>query len=58
MEHIIYFDSGLINRQKITSKWDAQVKPRELAFMISPNWYAVSKEGGALIMNPDYKRDI
>lgn len=59
MEHVVYFDPSMVSCQRINSPGDTStgklsVRPKEIAAAITPNWYAVSQNGGAPIYNPDY----
>lgn len=57
MEFVVYFDSELKNRQVIkTHDKKVEVKPRDIALSVCPHYFAVSKNGGPLMKNPDLKQ--
>ena len=58
MEFTVYLDSSMKNVQIVRSRtFDVIVKPAELAGACHTNWYAVSKDGGALQRNPEYQHE-
>lgn len=57
MELVIYFDSELENRQRVSTQRDCRVKPSEFASTVYPNYYAVTKDGGGLMKNPHHNSD-
>lgn len=56
MELIVYFDSNLTNRQKLSPKQKPECDLKTIAMAIEPNYYAYSLNGGeTIVRNPDYQ---
>lgn len=57
MEITVFFDKSMKNMQVLRPGnpfLAKDIKPKETASMIDRNYYAVSKNGGPLMLNPEH----